>query len=104
MRQLKFIVNGQKIEKVPSCDFSGLVAGTKGYLRAVFSFSSEWRGCYIAGVFRCMSKEYASPVIGNMCEIPAEALIHNNFYVRVVGQKDDFRITTNEIRVMQEGE
>lgn len=43
MRILKFIINGQIIEKDPFCDFSGLVAGCKE-LYAEFSFSPEWRG------------------------------------------------------------
>lgn len=42
MRTLKFIVNAQKLEKDPSCDFSGIVSGTKGYLEAEFSVSKEW--------------------------------------------------------------
>ena len=39
MRTLKFIVEGQIIKQDPSCDFTNLVPGTEGYLRAEFSFS-----------------------------------------------------------------
>ena len=39
MRTLKFIVEGQIIKQDPNCDFSNLVPGTEGYLRAEFSFS-----------------------------------------------------------------
>ena len=42
MRTLKFIVEGQIIRPDPSCDFSGLVPGSEGYLRAEFSFSKDW--------------------------------------------------------------
>ena len=42
MRILKFVVENQKIKQDPSCDFSGLVAGTEGYLKAEFVFSKEW--------------------------------------------------------------
>ncbi len=38
MRILKFIVNKQKIRPDPTCDFSGLIKGTSGYLKASFSF------------------------------------------------------------------
>lgn len=42
MRTLKFIVNAQQIHKDPSCDFDNLVAGTKNYLRAHFTFSPDF--------------------------------------------------------------
>ena len=41
MRTLKFKVDGQIITKHPDCDFSNLVPGTEGYLRAEFIFSDE---------------------------------------------------------------
>ena len=34
MRTLEFDVRGQKLEKREGSDFSGLVAGTDGYLQA----------------------------------------------------------------------
>lgn len=34
MRILKFIVDKQIIRRDPNCDFSNLVSGTKGYLKA----------------------------------------------------------------------
>lgn len=51
MRILKFKVENQKIYQDPSCDFTGLVKGTSGYLKAFFSFSPEWNGCKIAASF-----------------------------------------------------
>lgn len=51
MRTLKFIITGQKITKDPDCDFTGIVAGTQGYLRAEFSVSEEWAGCRMAAIF-----------------------------------------------------
>ena len=44
MRTLKFAVNAQRITSDPNCDFSGIVPGTAGYLKAHFSFSPEWSG------------------------------------------------------------
>lgn len=101
MRTLKFIVTAQAITKDPSCDFSDIVAGTKGYLWAEFSFSPEWSGCRMAAVFSCLCKEYAQPIVNNRCEIPAEALTWDSFGVQVVGQKENYRITTNEVKVRQ---
>ena len=44
MRILRFTVDAQKISPDPDCDFSGLVSGTAGYLKASFKFSKEWSG------------------------------------------------------------
>lgn len=102
MRTLKFIITAQAITKDPDCDFTGIVAGTEGYLRAEFSVSGEWAGCRMAAVFSSMRKEYPQPIKDGSCVIPAEALEWDNFGVRVVGQRDSYRITTNEVKVKQE--
>lgn len=47
MRALKFNVKEQRIEKAKNCNFSDIARGTTGYLKAQFSFSSDWNG-YIA--------------------------------------------------------
>lgn len=104
MRTLTFIVSGQNIKKDPSCDFGGLVAGTRGYLQARFVFGQEWAGCRKAAVFTRLAQDYPAPIINNACEIPAEALTYQSFGVRVVGERDDgYRITTNRIQVRQGG-
>lgn len=102
MRTLKFIITAQSIQKDPDCDFTGIVAGTQGYLQAEFLFSQEWQGCWMAAVFSSLGKEYPRPVIEGKCEIPKEALTWDNFGVRVVGEKEGYRITTNEVKVKQE--
>ena len=102
MRTLKFIIAAQAIIKDPDCDFTGIVAGTEGYLRAEFSVSQEWAGCRMAAVFSCMRKEYPQPIKNGSCVIPAEALEWDNFGVRVVGQRENYRITTDEVKVKQE--
>lgn len=102
MRTLKFIITAQNIQKDPDCDFSGIVAGTEGYLQAEFLFSEEWAGCRMAAVFRCLGKEYAQPVKNGRCEIPADALTWDRFSVRLVGQKENYRITTDELIIQQE--
>lgn len=102
MRTLKFIITGQKIAKDPDCDFSGIVAGTEGYLHAIFLASQEWAGCRMAAIFSCLGKWYVEPIKNNWCIIPKEVLTWNYFGVQVVGQRENYRITTNEIKVDQE--
>ena len=102
MRTLKFNVTAQQIDKDPTCDFSGIVAGTEGYLQAAFSFSAEWTGCKKVAAFYRLGKEYAVPITDNTCMIPPEALTWSRFGVMVVGERDGYRITTNKIEIKQE--
>lgn len=105
MRTLKFIVDGQTIKQDPNCDFSGIVPGTSGYLQAEFSFSKDWNGyAAIATFSSIMGRDYRPEVIkGNKCIIPAEALTHRAFRVRVTGGIGATRIHTNNVTVVQDG-
>lgn len=104
MRVLEFDVNGQKIEKNKNSDFSGIVKGSKGYLKARFNLSREWNGCKIAASFYKLGQEYPVIVNKRVCEIPDEALTWNVFSVRLLGiRKDGYRIQTNKLEVKQEG-
>lgn len=101
MRILRFIVDGQRLEKDLSCDFTGLVAGARGYLRAKFRFSAEWTRCKKIAVFTGCDAQVAVPLIGNECEVPAEAITGSGWLVKVVGQRDGYRIPTNHVEVKQ---
>lgn len=106
MRTLKFIVDKQNITADPYCDFEGLVPGTEGYLRAEFSFSSEWRGCTkVAGFYSRLGKEFEPQILDdkNGCTIPAEALTGRAFSIRVIGRKDNAKLVTNKIVICQKG-
>lgn len=105
MRTLRFIISGQNIEKDPSCDFSGLVPGTKGYLRAVFTFDEEWRGCAKIAEFRnYLSSRPESEILeGDDCMIPEEVLTGDRFHVSVIGIKPGYRINTGNVEVKQNG-
>lgn len=105
-RTLKFIVDGQIIAPDPNCDFSGLVPGTESYLRAEFSFSSEWAGCAkVASFWSAMGREYPPQVLedGKSCMIPAEALKKRIFKVRVIGKKGRAMLATDKVAVIQNG-
>lgn len=102
MRTLAFNVNSQQLTKDPACDFSGLVAGTRNYLQACFSFSQEWADCQLVASFWRGKKEHAAYIVNGVCDIPPEALVGRTFKVSVTGQKGDYRITTNKVVVHQE--
>lgn len=101
MRTLKFGINAQKIAKDPLCDFSDIVAGTKNYLKAQFSFSGEWDGCILVASFWRGNKEYAKRIIDNECIIPSEVLTGATFKVSVSGRRDNYSITTDKVTVRQ---
>ena len=101
MRVLKFIVNGQNIERDPECDFSNIASGSRGYLYAQFQFSDEWRGCKILAEFHCRGKVHRVPLLKPMCRIPDGALIGNRVGVSLVGQHEDYRIPTNRVYFTQ---
>lgn len=106
MRTLRFIVDGQLITRDPNCDFTGLVPGTEGYLKAEFSFSPEWTGCVkVAGFYSNMGEEFPCQVLtdGKSCTIPAMALKNRTFKIKVFGKRNEFRINTNKVEVTQNG-
>lgn len=104
MRILRFNVDKQRITKEKDCDFSGIVAGSIGYLHAKFHFSTEWDEC-TAKIARFWIDEEEHSVIldsNNECEIPPEALTGRIFKVSVMGVAPSFRIDTNKTKVRQE--
>lgn len=106
-RVLKFIVDNQIITKDPTCDFSGLVPGSEGFLEAEFKFSSVWDGCAkVAGFYSPLGQEYQpQPLLdGKSCIIPPEALKRQIFKIRLFGAKPNFNITTNKVAVSQDGD
>lgn len=103
MRVLSFDVDGQRISKNHDCDFTGLVAGTRNYFQAHFSFSPDWDGCVQIARFWRGSTEYAVPIKDNTCLIPSEVLTRKSYGVSVIGQRGDYKITTNRIYIRQDG-
>lgn len=103
-RTLEFMADMQRLRKKPDCDFTGLVAGSVGYLKAKFYFSQEWRGCTKVVSFWFGEDGQVSLVLDkdNSCIIPSEALKENAFYVSVLGGKPAYRLKTNKIKVRQE--
>lgn len=103
MRLLKFNVNSQRISKDPECDFSNLVSGTSGYVRAKFNFSSEWDGYNKTARFFRGHNEHTVPLdSNNECYIPTEVLTGQSFRVGVIMRRGTSRIPTNQINVRQE--
>lgn len=106
MRTLNFIVDDQTIKCDPKCDFTGLVPGGEGYLKAEFSFSPDWKGYTKVASFRSiMGKEYDPQVLkdGKTCYIPKEALKKRTFKVSIIGKKNGVKKVTNKLEIKQDG-
>lgn len=103
MRTLEFKIKQQQLTKDPACDFSNIVAGSKNYLRAHFTFSDDWGGCLKAASFWRGEEEYAVLLDeGDACMIPPEALVGMTFAVTVLGKNGKLEIPTNRVTVRQE--
>ena len=105
MRILEFEVQKQRLKRRQTCDFSGLVAGSKGYLHARFYFSEEeWTACTNkVARFWIGDKEHAAMLDEhNCCEIPPEALVGAEFEVSMLGVAPKYEIKTNKICIRQE--
>ena len=97
MRILDFIVSGQLLQRDLNCDFSGIASGSRGYLKARFRFSSEWRGCKVLAVFSCRGRDFYVQLKNAICDIPDEALIGSVVGVKVIGQRGSTVIPTNKV-------
>ena len=105
MRILEFTVRKQRLLKKPSCDFTGLVAGSKGYLHAKFEFPyDDWNNYeFKIASFWIGDKESAVQLDdNNTCNIPHEILTGAEFRVYLIGANRSSKIETNEVRVQQE--
>lgn len=104
MRVLEFEVKGQRLLKKRSCNFSGLVAGSIGYLQAKFDFSEEWSDCTIKiARFWLGEEEHAMTLDeNNTCQIPDKVLKSESFDVSVLGACPSYRIKTNKTKIRQE--
>lgn len=101
MRVLKFNVTGQILKVDNKCDFENIVAGSKNYLIAEFTFDNEWLQYKKVAVFMNGKNEYPVLIEGNKCVIDSQALTSGWFYVYVVGQLQNERINTNSVGVRQ---
>lgn len=103
MRTLEFNVDKQRLKKNTDCDFSGIVAGSVGYLKAKFHFSEEWNDCKKAASFWLEDQEYAMLLDSqDSCVIPEAALKESEFKVSVIGIRDGYKISSNKTKVRQE--
>lgn len=91
-RILKFSVKNQRI----TSDDISVVADSRNYLSAFFSFDETWDGVEKTAVFSCGEEVYNMLLEGDMCRVPAEVIKAGCFYVSVFGGD---LITADRIRI-----
>ena len=102
MRVLTYKVKGQQL--IATGKHSGLIAGTKGYLKAQFEFDDDWKDCVKVASFINGNEHAVKLDENNTCLIPNEALTGSTFKVKVEGRRSDsYRIMTGSITERQKG-
>lgn len=100
-RTLEFIVDGQRLRKDPSSNFSGIVSGSKGYLECHFSFSGEWKSLRKAVQFKTGDSVVYKPVVDDKCQVPNEVTGDTRIHVSLIGKGASVYLTTNEAVILQ---
>ena len=102
MRTLRFYVDGQRISKDSKCNFSGIVAGSKGYLDCMFSFSKDWENLAKVAVFRTADTTKYIPIVNNRCDMPDDVTDSTRIHVSVIGKDAYTALSTSTAVVMQQ--
>lgn len=100
-RTLEFIVEGQRLKKDPNCSFSGIVAGSKGYLECHFAFSPEWKGVSKAVIFTDGNQELYEPLKYDKCKVPDAITDSSRIHIQVAGKDGGTFLRTNEAVILQ---
>ena len=97
MRTLIFAVDGQKLAK--DGDFTGIAAGSKGYLKCRFELAGDWAKAKKIALF---NGEYPVAVDSfGECLVPDEVTDGRSFKVRLAGQSGKMRMLTNQVLIEQ---
>lgn len=104
MRELKFIVDGQKLTKSKECDFDNIVRGTSNYLRLTFFFSREWSGMVkVVELTNVSGVKVIEPLVNGSFVLPSQVTGDSIIKVKVYGmKKTGEQIASNEILIKQE--
>ena len=102
MRNLNFKVSGQRLSK--EGDFDKIVVGSKGYLKACFTFNSEWKGFAKIAVFKSNTSDEVPVKINpeGECLIPDAVTDGSYISIHVVGKsKAGQLITSGSVSFLQ---
>lgn len=101
MRDLNFRIDRQTLSK--DGDMSGLVRGTTGYLRCVFSFDPSWDGYQKIASFVAKGVDEAVAIEDGMAMVPDEIAKAGRIELRVLGVKGKEIVKTSTVELRQGG-
>ena len=100
MKILEFKIDGQTMTVEP---YGRVVAGSKGYLRARFSFDPSWHGARKAvSFFEKDGTEHPVLMRVDECNVPDAVTDGSVFRVSVTGDSNGSRMSTNRVAIIQE--
>lgn len=105
MKDLHFKIESQRLTKDSILDFDHIVAGSKGYLRCIFSFDDDWTGAEIFAQFskdRTKNSEEFVKVTNVSCMVPDSVTDGYKFHMRLIGKRGKTTIVTNWTMIEQE--
>mgnify|MGYP001852593404 CR=1 FL=1 len=103
MRDLKYIVTGQKIEQKQDCDFEHIVRGTNNYLRLMFWFDTAWNGTTKAiEVSNISGTKIIEPLVNGSFVLPSQVTGDSIIKVKLYGMnKKGDQIVTDTMIINQ---
>lgn len=102
MRTLEFTIRNQKLRKSSSSSFRNIIAGSKNYLKAHFTFDEGWVNLVPVAVFKTDTAEEYIKLKANECMIPNEVTDAPKFRIQVIGVNGNVKVLSSEVTVTQE--
>lgn len=102
MKDLEFVVSGQTLTS--SGDLSGIIRGSKNYLRAVVKFDDpDWMRCTgVVAAFKNRGSWVYVPINNGSCMVPDEVSDLRQLEFKLLGRTNTGGIiTTNTIKIFQ---
>ena len=87
MRDLRFKVSGQTIEKETGCDFTGIASGTDNWLNLVFSFDASWAGMAKVVCMRDSNGAETNRVVNGKVAVPSSVTDGKFFSIQIYGKQ-----------------
>ena len=101
MRDLRFKVSGQTIEKETECDFTGIASGTDNWLNLVFSFDAILAGMAKIVFMRDTNGVETNRVVNGKVAVPSSVTDGKFFSIQIYGKRNGQLVSTNKLFIDQ---
>ncbi len=101
MRNLRFKISGQQLEKDSGCDFIGIAKGTDEWLNIVMSFDATWAGMSKVICMRDSDGNETNKIVNGSVTVPNSVTGGDFFSIQIFGKKDGKLVSTNKLFIDQ---